>query len=323
MSKAMFELIKEDLSLLEDMLLNATKSTEESINEIARHVTLAGGKRLRPALALLSAKAGRNYSRKDILPLATALELIHTATLAHDDVIDGADTRRGASTLNAKWNNQIAILGGDYLFAKAFSFIAKKNYDPYVNYRIAELISNLAEGEILQDTRAYIALKDVNVYYERIKRKTADFLEVATELGGFVAGVTKVEQDAFAAYGHAIGMAFQVTDDVLDMEETAESLGKPAANDLVSGIVTLPVIYALNNSKRAGELAAIVTDRHQTAEMAERAIGIVCDSGGIEFAKQEAARFLAEARDVLPDTIPVEVKKSFCMIADFIGERNF
>lgn len=323
MSKAIFELIQEDLKVLEERLITATISDKEIINEIASHVILAGGKRLRPALSLLSARIGKDYSLEKVLPLATALELIHTATLAHDDVIDGAGTRRGVPTLNAQWSNQVAILGGDFLFARAFSILSKENYDSYVNYRISELISNLCEGEILQDHSAHVALKDYDTYYDRIKRKTADFLEVAAELGGFVTGVTKEEQEGLRNFGHAIGMAFQVTDDVLDLEKTEEELGKPAAHDLVCGIVTLPVIYALRESQRAGELAAIVTDEHMTMEMEDRAIDIVIESGGIDFAKSEAQRFLDEARASLPLSIPRDIRQTFLDVADFIGERNF
>lgn len=323
MSKAIFGLIQEELKLLEEELITATVSDKDIINEIASHVIRAGGKRLRPALSLLSARAGRNYSFEKILPLAASLELIHTATLAHDDVIDGAGTRRGVVTLNAKWSNQVAILGGDYLFARAFAIVAKENYDPYVNYRISELIANLCEGEILQDHAAHVPLKDYDVYYDRIKRKTADFLEIAAELGGFVSGVTKEEQAGLKNFGHAIGMAFQVTDDVLDLSKTEEELGKPAAHDLVCGIVTLPVIYALKMSERAGELAAIITDEHMTLEMEERAIEIVMESGGIDFAKGEAKRFIDEAKRSIPATIPQEVRESFFEVADFIATRNF
>ena len=322
-SKAIFELIQEDLNILEEKLITATTSDKDIINEIASHVIRAGGKRLRPALSLLAARAGKDYSLERILPLAASLELIHTATLAHDDVIDGAGTRRGVPTLNAKWNNQTAILGGDFLFARAFSLVAKENYAPYVNYRISELIANLCEGEILQDHSAYVALKDYDTYYDRIKRKTADFLEVAADLGGFVAGVTEEEQAGLKNFGHAIGMAFQVTDDILDLSQTEEELGKPAAHDLVCGIVTLPVIYALKESKRAGELASIVTDEHMTLEMEYRAIEIVTESGGMDFAKSEANRFIEEAKASVPNTIPKEVREAFFRVADFIGERNF
>lgn len=320
---AIFEPIKEEMSLLNEWLVKATASDQEIINEIAGHVVRAGGKRLRPALAILSGKAGKNYSVEKVLPLATALELIHTATLAHDDVIDDSGTRRGVATLNAKWGNQVAILGGDFLFARAFNVVANENYPSYVNQRLAQLIANLCEGEILQDHAAHIALKDYEIYYDRIKRKTADFLEVATEVGGVVTGVTETEQRLFRQFGHSIGMAFQITDDVLDLERTEEELGKPAAHDLVCGIVTLPVIYALKESERAGELAAIVTDEHMTVEMEERAIGIVTESGGIDFAKREARRFLDQAIESIPTTISEDLRKSFIEIADFIGSRSF
>lgn len=323
MSNHMFDVIKQDLEVLNEGLVEAVSSPVELVNEVGTHLVTAGGKRIRPALCLLAARGGQNFSLDKVLPLAEAMELIHTASLVHDDVIDAADTRRGEPTANAKWNNQIAILGGDYIFARAFALVAKGGYGDYVSKRLAELVENLSVGEIIQDNTVYQAVKDLDNYYNRIQKKTADFLEICCELGGIVGGLSKDDTKKLAEYGHCIGMAFQITDDVLDIMQTSEQIGKPAGNDIRQGIVTLPVIHALNVSADAEELANIVTDSEMTNEMVERALTIVRETDGVEIAKAKADAYLEQARQAIPAGLPEEIRDAFVQVADFIGDRDF
>jgi heptaprenyl diphosphate synthase len=319
----MFDVIQSDLDVLNEGLIGAVSSPVALVNEVGTHLVTAGGKRIRPALCLLAARGSKEFSLERILPLAEALELIHTASLVHDDVIDEADTRRGEPTANAKWDNQIAILGGDYIFARAFSLIAEGGYGDYVAKRLAELVCNLSVGEIIQDHTVYQAVKDLDNYYERIQKKTADFLEICYELGGLVGGLPEEDTKKLAEYGHCIGMAFQITDDVLDIMQTSEQIGKPAGNDIRQGIVTLPVIHALNESADAEELAEIVTNPEMTGEMVERALEIVRMTDGVEVAKAKADEYLERARQVIPADLPAEIKDAFVQVADFIGDRDF
>ena len=323
MSNPMFDVIQSDLEILNEGLIGAVSSPVELVNEVGTHLVTAGGKRIRPALCLLSARCGSNFSLEKVLPLAEALELIHTASLVHDDVIDEADTRRGEPTANAKWDNQIAILSGDYIFARAFVLIAEGGYGDYVSKRLAELVSNLSVGEIIQDHTVYQAVKDLDNYYERIQKKTADFLEICCELGGIVGGLPQEDTKKLAEYGHCIGMAFQITDDVLDIMQTSEQIGKPAGNDIRQGIVTLPVIHALNVSPDAEKLAAIVTDPEMSNEMVEQALSIVRETDGVEVAKAKADEYLERARQVLPAGLPAEIREAFVEVANFIGDRDF
>ena len=323
MSNPMFDVIQSDLDELNEGLIGAVSSSVELVNEVGTHLVTAGGKRIRPALCLLSARGGSKFSLKKVLPLAEALELLHTASLVHDDVIDEADTRRGEPTANAKWDNQIAILSGDYIFARAFSLIAEGGYGDYVSKRLAELVCNLSVGEIIQDHTVYQAVKDLDNYYERIQKKTADFLEICCELGGIVGGLPENETKKLAEYGHCIGMAFQITDDVLDIMQTSEQIGKPAGNDIRQGIVTLPVIHALNVSPEAEELAAIVTDPEMDNEMVQRALAIVRATDGVEVAKAKADEYLERARQAIPAGLPAEIRDAFVQVADFIGDRDF
>ena len=323
MPNSMFDVIKGDLEVLEQELVTAVASSVELVTEVGTHVVTAGGKRLRPALCLLSARGGKDFDLKRVLPLAVALELIHTASLVHDDVIDASDTRRGEATANAKWGNQVAILSGDYIFARAFSLIAAAGYSSRVSMRLAELIGNLSEGEIIQDHAAFQASKGYEDYYNRIQKKTADFLEICCDLGAEIGGMERGEAEKLAEFGHCIGMAFQITDDLLDILQTAETMGKPAGNDIRQGIVTLPVIRALEVSPEAGELREIVTNPEMTAEDVERALEIVKASDGIDVAKEKADEYLERAKAALPDSLPKDVKEAHIMVADFIGDRDY
>lgn len=320
----MFDVIKGDLEQLEEQLIEAVSSPEDDlVTEVGTHLVTSGGKRIRPALCLLAAHGGAAFSLARTLPLATALELIHTASLVHDDVIDKADTRRGAPTANAKWDNKIAILAGDYIFARAFRLVAENSYGDHVANRLAQLVGNLSVGEIIQDKQMYKAERDEKDYYDRIQKKTADFLEICCELGALVGGMEPQEAKCLAEYGHCIGMAFQITDDLLDILETSEQIGKPAGNDIRQGIVTLPVLRALSVSPAHDELLAIVTDPGMTDEMAARALAIVRATDGADFAKAKADAYLARAKEVLPAALSAEIRDAYVQVADFIGQRDF
>ncbi len=319
----MFDVVRADLEALEEGLLDAVGSPYGLVTEIGTHLVHAGGKRIRPGLCILAARSGKNFSLERILPLAETLELIHTASLVHDDVIDGAGTRRGAETANARWGSQIAILSGDYIFARAFALIATEGYGGYILKRLSELVCNLSVGEIIQNEMIYKASRDLDAYYERIQKKTADFLEICCELGAVVGGLDPADAKALARYGHAIGMAFQITDDILDILQTEEQIGKPAGNDIRQGIVTLPVIRALSVSSDAKELETIVTNRKMTDEDVRRALAIVRETDGVDFAMKRADDYLAHAKEILPASLPKEVREAYEMVADFIGDRDF
>lgn len=319
----MFDVVRADLEALEEGLLDAVGSPYGLVTEIGTHLVHAGGKRIRPGLCILAARSGKNFSLERILPLAETLELIHTASLVHDDVIDGAGTRRGAETANARWGSQIAILSGDYIFARAFALIATEGYGGYILKRLSELVCNLSIGEIIQNEMIYKASRDLDAYYERIQKKTADFLEICCELGAVVGGLDPADAKALARYGHAIGMAFQITDDILDILQTEEQIGKPAGNDIRQGIVTLPVIRALSVSSDAKELETIVTNRKMTDEDVRHALAIVRETDGVDFAMKRADDYLAHAKEILPASLPKEVREAYEMVADFIGDRDF
>lgn len=323
MANKMFDLIKNDLAELEVALQEAVSAPEKVITEIGTHLVKSGGKRLRPAIYFLAARCGEKFSLQEAMPLGVALEMMHMASLVHDDVIDSAATRRGSATANAKWGNQISILAGDYLFAKAFALVAESNYSKRVDRQLARLICDLSSGELIQNKEIYHASCDVDEYFERIAKKTANFIAIACQLGGDVAKLPESYIQALYDFGYNVGMAFQLTDDLLDLTSDAKTLGKPAGNDILQGIVTLPAIRALEMSPDRDELRQIVTDRNMTPEMVQRALEIVRASDGIEFTRKRVEEFLEGAVAALPEEMPEEIRESYRMIVSFVGGRKF
>ena len=321
----MFDVIQADLEEFEAALANAVVSETALITDVGEHLISSGGKRLRPALFLLTARGGEAFDRTRAMPVAVALELIHTASLVHDDVIDEADTRRGAVTTNAKWGNQVAILSGDYLFARAFKLVAEAGYDSSVYVRLAQLVCTLSEGEILQDHTVYQVPANEDAYFERIRKKTADFLEICCELGGMIGGMSAADTERMALYGHAIGMAFQITDDLLDYRQTSEDIGKPAGHDLAQGFVTLPVIRALEvlDAAERAQLTALITNPKMTEREVARALEIVRTTDGLNYAQAQADVYLERAKNALPVSLAEEIRETCLMAADFIGHREF
>lgn len=319
----MFFIIKKDLSSLENLLHETVTSPVDLITDIGNHLISSGGKRIRPALYLLATKSNPNLDKDYVMPLAMALEMIHTASLVHDDVLDNAATRRGSATANAKWGNNIAVLTGDYLFAKAFAAIAKNDYGTRISERLATIVCDLSEGEILQNHFGYTIPDSTDIYYERIAKKTANFIATSCEIGAIVAKLSAKEVDALREYGYCIGMAFQIVDDILDLTSDSKKIGKPAGNDILQGVITLPVIHAYKHGENSEELKNIIENRQMSLEELNRAINIVKNSNSIDFARQTVTEFLNRAKNILPDSLPQSVRTSFIEIADFIGSRDY
>lgn len=317
----MFEIIQHDLTELEDELLSVIHSPEDLISEISKHLVKAGGKRLRPALYLVCARTNCT-DLKEIMPMALAIELIHMATLVHDDVIDNASTRRGRPTANVCWGNHPSVLTGDYLFAKAFSIIAA-HVDTRMLKILTDVICTLCEGEIIQDKETFNPDQVEDQYLVRIAKKTADFIAASCELGARAAGLAENDVEALRKYGYSIGMAFQITDDILDVTASSEQIGKPVGNDLRQGIVTLPVIYALEHSAHRDELREIILNRVATEAAVKRGLKIVHETAAIEYSYQRVADYLREARNALPPSVPMELKECLLEVADFVGLRKY
>lgn len=283
---------------------------------------LNGGKRLRPMLFLLCTRAKIFSSNEKTMPLATALELIHTASLVHDDILDGAKKRRGVETVNAKYGAQISVLVGDYLFAKAFQLVAENNYSDKVAAVLSKLVKNLCIGEIMQDRSLYV-VPTLSEYYTRINLKTAVFLASCCRLGGIISELDDREIDGLAFYGGNLGLAFQIVDDILDFFGDEKVTGKIVGGDLKSGVMTLPVIRALNVSRDADILREIVTSREVTKSDIDKAIEIIKSTDAIEYCKMRAIAHIDSALVNLPFGIKTSVRLALEKIADFVVNRNW
>ncbi|BBB89852.1 MAG TPA: polyprenyl synthetase family protein [Methylomusa anaerophila] len=318
--KNLLKIVEPDLAAVEKELSLVIQSPVDLVNEIGLHLVKAGGKRLRPALYLLCAHSGPS-ERNELIPMAVALELIHMATLVHDDVIDNASLRRGKPTANARWGNHSSVLTGDYLWAKAFSVVAT-TVDVRKLTILTHVICSMCEGEIIQLQESHNPDRTEDDYRLRVSQKTADFIAACCTLGALSANLSNSEIAAFQEYGYSIGMAFQITDDILDFVASSEQLGKPAGNDLRQGIVTLPIIFALRHSVDRDELRVLIKDENMSYDKVNRGLDIVLATGAIEYCYSEVQRYLETAKSVLPPHIPAGVREALVAIADYIGFRQ-
>ncbi|MCF8010004.1 MAG: polyprenyl synthetase family protein [Clostridiales bacterium] len=291
------------------------------ITETSRQLIKAGGKRLRPAFSLLSGKF-HDFDIEKILPLAVALELIHMATLIHDDVVDAALTRRGKSTVKAQWGNRISTHVGDYLFGKSLILLSS-----YQDSIIPNVLSNtsvkMCEGEIYQISASYDSQQTIKDYFYRVNRKTALLIAASCQLGAAACGASPDIYMALRRYGHNVGMAFQITDDILDMTAEQECMGKPIGGDLRQGIITLPVILALKNSTHQKRLYQLINKYNKSENEIQEAINIIKKCKGLEMSSNIAYHYIEKAKqqlDYLPD---ISTKKTLMTIAEFITYRNF
>lgn len=270
--------------------------------EIGTHLVQGGGKRLRPALFLLCAKQADAMTQEK-LQLATAIELIHMATLVHDDVIDVAEIRRGLPTANILFGNHTAVLTGDYFFAKAFSLVAQFSVPESLKI-LTDAIHVMCEGEILQAQDRYVLDQTISDYYYKINCKTADFFAASCQLGGQVAQYSSTDIAALRQYGYCIGMAFQIVDDILDVTARTQDVGKPTGHDIGQGILTLPVLYALQQGEHREELRQMI-EAQDTAETAvEQALIWISDESAVEYCYEQADGYLRQAREILPACLP-------------------
>ena len=316
----MFELAQPELAAVEQELASIIVSPVDLVTDIGSHLLRAGGKRLRPALYILCAKSRPDH--QTTLPVAAAIELIHMATLVHDDVIDNAATRRGLATANARWGNPVSVLAGDFLFAKAFSLIATHGGAEALGI-LTGTICEICEGEISQAKDVFNPDQTEEDYLARIGKKTAGFIAAACELGALTVAMPSCDVHALRQYGYAIGMAFQITDDLLDVTASSEQIGKPAGNDLRQGVLTLPVIYALQHSPEREELRRIVASRDMTDANIERALTAVHATDAVEYCYRRVGEYLTTARRVIPASLPPAVGQSLWDIADFVGLRKY
>jgi len=320
--REIFELVRSDLQKVEEEFCQQSISSVSTITEIGQYLQVSGGKRLRPALVLLASKLC-GYEGASAIRLGAVVELIHTATLVHDDIIDEAVIRRGRPSTNSRWGNHLSVLAGDWLYMQAFNISLAER-----NFKILDLLIGLTqvmvEGELLQ----FVRLRKINVteneYLELADRKTARLFSACMRLGAILGGKCEKEEAQLGAYGANLGLAFQLIDDLLDFTSSEEKLGKPIGNDLREGKVTLPLIYLLRDCQpqQRQKVARVLEEGGFHSVCFEEILEIVQRNGTLRTTRDRARRFAEEAKTRLNGFSDSQYKDALHSLADFIIERE-
>jgi octaprenyl-diphosphate synthase len=320
-AREVFELLREDLVAVEQELGRDAASSVSTITEIAEYLREGGGKRIRPSLLLLAAHQ-LGYSGQGAIRLGAVVEMLHTATLVHDDIIDGADKRRGRPSANTTWGNEKCVLAGDWLYMQAFKVALEER-----NLRVLDLLIGLTqqmvEGELLQIQKLGKSVSEAE-YYDLIFRKTACLFSVSMRLGAVLAGATEAAETSLATFGRAVGLAFQIVDDVLDLTATEEVLGKPVASDLREGKATLAVIHASDHGTAADRKAIrrVLDDRSFENVSRQQIREILVRNGSVEYAMAAADRYAEQSRQALAPLPESEYKRALLWVPDFVVARE-
>ncbi len=320
-AKEVFEILREDLVAVEQELGRDAASSVSTITEIAEYLREGGGKRIRPSLLLLAARQ-LGYTGQGAIRLGAVVEMLHTATLVHDDIIDGADTRRGRPSANTTWGNEKCVLAGDWLYMQAFKVSLEER-----NLKVLDLLIGLTqqmvEGELLQIQKLGKSVSEAE-YYDLIFRKTACLFSVSMRLGAVLAGATQDEEAHMAAFGRAVGLAFQIVDDVLDLTATEEVLGKPVASDLREGKATLAVVHASDHGTAADRKAIrrVLDDRSFENVSRQQIYEILIRNGSVEYAMAAADRYAEQSRQALAPLPDSEYKRALLWVPDFVVARE-
>lgn len=315
----LYSFLKTDIDVIEKELVAAIASKSDLLQNASLNLIQAGGKRIRPVFVLLSAKFG-NYDIEVIKNVAVSLELIHMASLVHDDVIDDAELRRGRPTVKARWDNRIAMYTGDYILACSLEYMTK--IENSLAHRIlADTMVEVCIGEIKQIQDKYRFDQNLRDYLRRIKRKTAILIAASCQLGAVAAGTDEEIHKKLYRFGYYVGMSYQITDDILDFTASEKDLGKPAGGDLLQGNITLPVLYAMQN-KKIGSVIENVNESTTKEEM-KYLISLIKESGAIEKSNNLSQQYLKKAMNILEQLPNNRFRKSLLDVANFIGKRKY
>ncbi|MDN7241111.1 heptaprenyl diphosphate synthase component II [Planococcus sp. N028] len=318
--KLLYSDLKPELEMIEKELEQAVDSNSHLLNDASLHLLQAGGKRIRPVFVLLAGKFG-NYNIDVMKQVAVPLELIHMASLVHDDVIDDSEMRRGQPTVKAQWNNSVAMYTGDFILARALEYITEVEI-PSVHDILSKTMIEVCRGEIIQIEDKYKLDQNVRDYLRRIKRKTALLISSSCELGALVSGTDEKTAAHLRRFGYFIGMSFQIIDDILDFTSTDEELGKPAGSDFIQGNITLPVLFA----RKDEEIYRLLKEslyKELTDDERLHIVKMIRNSPAIKESKAISERYLNKAIKELSYLPKGTANKTMRNIALFIGKRKF
>ncbi len=319
----LLDIIQPDLQAVDECIREEISSPVRTISSLGEHVLLSGGKRLRPALVCLSAYAtGLPVDKTRLIPLAAAAELMHMATLIHDDVVDNTTTRRGRPTASALFGNGVTVLTGDYLLAKSMHLLVKDG-DLSIIRTVLQVAIEMSEGEVLQMVYANDASISEQTYFDIIRKKTAIFIQGCCQTGAMVAGAPQSLVEALSRYGYHIGMAFQIADDLLDYTGSPARMGKPAGSDLREGKFTLPLIIALREAEPADRerLLQLLETPPRDGEL-QQVIEIIHRYDGFARTLSVAASHARQAAEALALLPPSVIRDSLAALCDYVVHRE-
>ena len=321
-AREIFDLIRDELEQVEKKISVESVASVEAVTAIGQYLQSSGGKRLRPALLLLAAKlAGR--AGESAVALGAVVEVVHAATLVHDDVIDAAQTRRGRPSSNVKWGNHICVLAGDWLYMQAFQIALRER-----NFQVLDLLIGLTqmmvEGELLQLERiGHIDISEADCM-ELVDRKTACLFSVCAKLGALCGGGDPAVQEKLGEYAWNLGMAFQLIDDMLDFTAREKTLGKPVGGDLREGKVTLPLVYALECASKTERamVETILVDRNYDRVPFTQILGLLEKYRGIERVKERAEAFTDRARQLIAEFPDSPYQRALLTVTELVTDRD-
>ena len=322
MSQQMADFIEDDLKRVEATIAMHLESDVRFISEVARYVLSSGGKRIRPVFLILCARLC-NYVGERMYDLSAVIEFIHTATLLHDDVIDKASLRRGNPTVHSLWGNEMAILIGDYLYSKAMA-LALADKDHLVMQTVSDVTVEMAKGQVIETLKQRDLGTSEADYYRIIALKTASLFAASCTIGAVLGGVVPAQRARVSAFGHHVGMAFQMADDTLDFVAPEAQLGKPVHNDLKEGKITLPVIVAMQcaSAREAQVIVDYLHSENATDGDLQQVITLLHKYDTLHLTMAKAQEHVAQAKRYLDDFAPSHALETLHMLADYVVARD-
>jgi heptaprenyl diphosphate synthase component 2 len=316
-----YEHYRQDLQEIDVILSSAMESENKLLQSSSRQLLAAGGKRIRPLFALLCSELGEQRNKSCVQTLAASVELVHMASLVHDDVIDDASVRRGHPTIRSQYGNRPAMYTGDFLFARAISLLCSLD-NGVLHQEMARAIVRMTEGEIEQIRDFYDLDQPLTKYLRRIERKTALLISVSCSLGATVGGASQDVINRVRRFGYCTGMAFQIIDDILDFIGSESVVGKPVGNDLWQGNITYPVLYAAQCTAAGAALRNLISPDMNEGDV-KTAVNIILESDALAHAEKLAERYLSKALGVLAELEASPTRQALSVVAQFVNQRSY
>ncbi len=317
----LFSFLEKDLGILEDYFKVFTSGLDGVLKKTVQSTLLAGGKRIRPGLFFICAK-GKDFNIEYLIPAAASIEIIHTASLIHDDIIDNSLIRRGKKTIHNTYDRDTAKFVGNYLFTQTFSILNKYN-NPEILEEMSIAAQNLVRGEFDQIKTKKELGQGERIYLKKINEKTSSLFKVSCALGGILSGSARAEVEKMRRFGQYLGISFQINDDLLDMDgrKLSQNIGKPTGNDIRQGNITLPIIYALRNRRFKKEIRALFTKEEINNKDINKLLTMIPETDAIEHARSRLKFYLGKAKEIAGSVVSEQKKEGLLKVCQFFEQE--